>query len=244
MELVLFFLAAFIAEIAGTVAGFGSSTIFMPLALFFVEFRIALVLVALFHVAGNIAKTVFFRRGFDWKLFVSFGIPSMLLTIVGALLVAVLSQEVLKLVLGLFLCVFSLWTLSGAKVILRRSFLIDILGGSLTGFFAGLVGAGGAFRAVVLTAYNLRKDVYIVTSAAIAILVDLTRIPVYITGGFLPPGWLLVIFGLILVAVFGAFVGKRIVDVLPQKAFRIVVLVAVGLAGLKFVVDGIIYLSG
>ena len=59
MELVLFFLAALFAEVAGTVAGFGSSTIFMPLALFFVEFRVALVLVALFHVAGNLGRMTF-----------------------------------------------------------------------------------------------------------------------------------------------------------------------------------------
>ena len=36
---ILFFISAFISEIIGTAAGFGSSTIFLPIALFFVDFK-------------------------------------------------------------------------------------------------------------------------------------------------------------------------------------------------------------
>jgi hypothetical protein len=237
MEIILFFLAALFAEIAGTVAGFGSSTIFMPLALFFVEFRAALILVALFHVAGNLAKSLFFRRGFDWKLFVTFGLPSVVLTVTGALLVAFVPQDALKFVLGLFLLAFSLRSLFGPGFLWPRANWATVLGGCVSGFFAGLLGTGGAFRAVVLSSLKLRKDSYIVMNAVIAVLVDITRIPVYIGGGFLPAGSWLVVLGLGLVAIVGAFVGKRIVDVLPQKAFRIIVLAALGLVGLKFVFD-------
>lgn len=53
-EEILFFLSAFVAEIIGTMEGFGSSTIFLPLALFFVDFKTAIVLVAIFHLFGNI----------------------------------------------------------------------------------------------------------------------------------------------------------------------------------------------
>ena len=60
-EEILFFLSAFVAEIIGTMAGFGSSTIFLPLALFFVDFKTAIVLVAIFHLFGNIGRISFFR---------------------------------------------------------------------------------------------------------------------------------------------------------------------------------------
>ena len=53
-EILLFFLSAFVAAILGTMADFGSSTIFLPLALFFVDFKTAIVLVAIFHLFGNI----------------------------------------------------------------------------------------------------------------------------------------------------------------------------------------------
>jgi uncharacterized membrane protein YfcA len=51
-----FFLIAFISEVIGAVAGFGSSTIFLPLALFFVDFKTALILVAISHLIGTIGR--------------------------------------------------------------------------------------------------------------------------------------------------------------------------------------------
>jgi uncharacterized membrane protein YfcA len=51
--LLLFFLIAFISEVIGAIAGFGSSTIFLPLALFFVDFKTALILVAISHLIVN-----------------------------------------------------------------------------------------------------------------------------------------------------------------------------------------------
>lgn len=47
---ILFFLSAFVSEIIGTIAGFGSSTVFLPLALIFFDFKTALVLVAILAV--------------------------------------------------------------------------------------------------------------------------------------------------------------------------------------------------
>jgi hypothetical protein len=44
------------AELIGTMAGFGSSTIFLPVALFFVDFKTAIVLVAIFHLLGNTGR--------------------------------------------------------------------------------------------------------------------------------------------------------------------------------------------
>ena len=106
--LILFFGAAFLAEVVGSVAGFGSSTIFLPLALLFVDFKTALVLVAVFHFFGNIGRMGFFRQGLDRKILVRFGVPSVFFTLVGAQLVSIVSQDLLKSVLGIFLIGYSL----------------------------------------------------------------------------------------------------------------------------------------
>jgi len=42
--------AAFIAEMLGTIAGFGSSSIFLPLVVQVLDFHNALVLVAIYHI--------------------------------------------------------------------------------------------------------------------------------------------------------------------------------------------------
>jgi uncharacterized membrane protein YfcA len=106
-EKILFFLSAFAAEIIGTMAGFGSSTIFLPLALFFVDFKTAIVLVAIFHLFGNIGKITFFRQGFDKGIILQFGVPSVLLSLLGGFLIGIIPQPTLKLILGIFLIIIS-----------------------------------------------------------------------------------------------------------------------------------------
>ena len=56
------------------------STIFLPLALFFVDFKTTLILVAISHLIGNIGRINFFRHGLDKKMIITFGIPSILLS--------------------------------------------------------------------------------------------------------------------------------------------------------------------
>lgn len=239
MSELLFFLAAFVSEILGTMVGFGSSTIFLPLALFFVDFKTALVLVAFAHIFGNLGRVTFFRHGFDKKLLLSFGIPSVILTILGAVLVVYVSQALLKLVLGIFLLLFSLASLLRPEFHFSATRKNAIVGGGLSGFFAGLIGTGGALRGAFLTAFNLDKSVYIATAAVIALAVDITRIPIYFASGFLEARYYAYIPVLFAVALLGSYLGRRIVVRVAQPIFRKIVLGAIALVSLKFIFDGI-----
>lgn len=80
----LFILLALLAEILGTVGGFGSSVFFVPVANFFLDFQSVLGLTALFHLSSNITKIGLFRKGVDWKLVLLIGIPAILFVILGA----------------------------------------------------------------------------------------------------------------------------------------------------------------
>jgi hypothetical protein len=236
---VYFWLSAFFAEIIGTMAGFGSSTIFLPIALFFYDFQTALILVAIFHISGNIGRIVFFRHGFDKKMLLRFGLPSVIFTLIGALLVQYISQPVLKFILGVFLVLYvavSLWK-PGLKA--KPGTRNSLIGGGLSGFFAGLIGTGGALRGAFLTSFNLDKSVYISTAAAISLAVDLTRIPVYLSSGFLPKEMLIFIPFLFIIAIVASFIGKKIVNKIPQEIFRKFVLICIGIVSIKFIYDGI-----
>lgn len=233
----LFFLSALLSEIIGTLAGFGSSTVFLPLALLFFDFKSALVLVAFLHVFGNLGRVSFFRHGLDRRLLIRFGLPSVILTLLGAALVAYLPQSLLKGILGMFLAIYSVLFMWRDDLRIPPTVANSVLGGGLSGFLAGLIGTGGALRGAFLTAFNLPKDRYIASAAAIAIAVDLTRIPVYLSQGFLDSRlyWYLPV--LFIIAVTGSFIGRQIVAKIPQKAFRRLVLAAILLIGLKFVLD-------
>ena len=64
-HLIIFILLALLAEILGTIGGFGSSLFFVPLASFFLDFHSVLGITAIFHVSSNITKIAFFKKGFD-----------------------------------------------------------------------------------------------------------------------------------------------------------------------------------
>src|ERR671910_618776 len=171
---ILFFISAFISEIIGTIAGFGSSTIFLPIALFFVDFKTALVLVAVFHLFGNLGRINFFRHGLDRKIIITFGIPSMLLSFLGASLVGIISQDTLKVILGVFLILISISFLVKPKLKFPTNLWTVISGGGISGFVTGLVGTGGALRATFLKGFDLEKTKYVATAAVIAFGTDAT----------------------------------------------------------------------
>ena len=56
VENIIFLIASFVAAIVATLAGFGSSTLLVPVALMFMDVGTAVFLVACFHLFNNIFK--------------------------------------------------------------------------------------------------------------------------------------------------------------------------------------------
>lgn len=237
--MLLFFLAAFLSEIAGTLAGFGSSTILLPIAVLFFDFKTALALVAIMHIFGNLGRITFFKHGFSKRLMLYFGVPSVVLTLAGALLVTKLDQTVLKGLLGIFLIIYSTHALLSPRLKLKQSRRNMAVGGAASGFLAGLIGTGGAVRGAFLSAFGLPKARFIAVAAVTAMMVDLTRLPIYINQGFLPHKYYWFLPLMFVLAIAGSYVGKRIVDKIPQKQFGIVVLLFIAGIGIKFSLEWI-----
>ena len=239
-EEILFFISALIAEIIGTIAGFGSSTIFLPLALLFVDFKTAIILVAIFHLFGNLGRLTFFRQGLDRRIILQFGVPSILLSLLGAFMIGVLPQTFLKLILGIFLIVTSVSFLAKLGLKFPANSGTFIIGGSITGFITALVGTGGALRATLLQGFNIEKIKYIATAATIALATDASRIPIYILQGFMTEQYLVYVPALFGIALAGSFIGRRMVKMINQELFRKIVLIAIILVSIKLIVDGLL----
>jgi hypothetical protein len=227
----------FIAAVFGTVTGFGISTIMVPVILFFYPLPSTLLFVALIHFAGDIWKVLFFKHGVRWKLILSFGIPGIVASYFGASLVLNASGELMKRILAVFLLTYVVFLFSKKEWHVPQKITTGIIGGSLYGFSAGIFGIGGAVRSAFLTVYNLPKEVYLFTAGAIALFIDITRIAKYISGGPpIPPFFLGTLSACIPISFLGAYVAKKVVGQVPQKKFRILIAVFIGLMAIKLLV--------
>ncbi len=232
MLTVLFFLIALLSEVVGTVAGFGSSVFFVPLAGFFFDFHQVLALTSILHVFSNTAKLVFFGKHVRFQLLLLLGIPSIAGVIIGAYRSTRLTLKFDQLILGLFLISFSLFLLRNPSARIAATKLNAISAGGLAGFSAGLIGTGGALRGLALAAFDLQKGVFVATSAGIDSGVDFSRMIIYLRNGYLAPNSLVYILGLLVIAFVGSYLGKVTLRHIDQKYFRQIVLGFVLLIGL------------
>lgn len=227
-------LLTLVASVIGTVTGFGTSTLMIPVLVIFLPPVEAIFLVAIIHWFGNIWKVSLFRKGFNLKLIALFGLVGLATSYLGASLSLGVDRNLLLQALGVFFVVYALFLVFQSTFKIPATATAALSGGALSGFFAGMFGIGGAIRGMFLSAFNLPKAVYIATAGAIGILVDSTRIITYVTGGAtLSEHLWWSLFVLIPVSFVGAQIAKRIVNRIPQKTFRTVVALFLLVVGIK-----------
>lgn len=233
-EIIYIALLTLLASIIGTLAGFGISTIMVPILLTVLPLPQTLLLVGIIHWFNDIWKMLLFRKGIKWRLLFAFGLPGIFTSFIGSSLSLRISQEILSRALGIFLIAYVLFIIFNRTFKLSQRLSVAISGGALTGFFAGIFGIGGEINAVALSAFNLEKVVYIATAGAISFLIDSTRIATYIKGGIGLESHILSGFLIFIPAsLVGAMIGKRGVEKIPQEKFRNFVAIFIFLFGLK-----------
>ncbi|MBI2405701.1 sulfite exporter TauE/SafE family protein [Candidatus Microgenomates bacterium] len=234
--LALFLILAIPAEIVGTFVGFGATTLLVPAASLFLPIKDAIVLAALFHMFGTLWRALYFRGGIDWKIVTFFGIPSLILAGIGSYLLSISPAQWIARILGIFLILWAGAALSGRQFTLPTNRLFTAIEGALVGFLAGLIGTAGALRGAFLSSWNMHKDFYLGTGAAIGLGADVIKVVVYNQTGLLNFN-LTIVFVFAVVALVGTTVGKVLVGKTGQETFRKIVLVALILAGLRFLVQ-------
>ncbi|GAA4453765.1 sulfite exporter TauE/SafE family protein [Rurimicrobium arvi] len=220
----LFLLLAFISEILGTVSGFGSSILFVPVASLFFDFKTVLGITAVFHVFSNLSKIALFRHGIQKNIAIKLGIPAVVFVIIGALLTTYLPEKTIGVSMNIILLILSIYLITHFNKVVRPTDTNLYAGGVASGFIAGVAGTGGAIRGITLAAFQLPKDMFIATSALIDLGVDFSRAVVYVGNGYFGKSYLLLIPFLIGISIAGSYVGKLVLRRTSETAFRYIVL--------------------
>ena len=134
---------------------------------------------------------------------------------------------------------FSLFGLSGREFRFKSNRLFLLIGGSIYGFFSGLVGSGGPLRGALLSSFGLTGGIYIATNGGISFLTDIVRVTVYLWNGYLSSEYFRNIPLLLIVALIGGFFSKLAVERIKETRFKDFIHIAVMLASLKILLDAI-----
>lgn len=238
VDLLLFSLLTFISSVIGTSTGFGTSTIMIPILSFFLPFPQTLLFVGVIHFMGDIWKISLFKKGFDPKIILLFGIPGLIVSFFSAKLPLAAPAPTLKGLFGIFLILYT------AFIYLKPAWKVKpvssnaILGGLLSGIFSGIFGIGGAVRSLFLSAFDLPKSIFLFTSGVIGIMIDSGRLTQYVLSGTsLNMAITTILLICVPVSLFGALLAKKIVDLVPQRSFRNFVSLALFIVGIYYVVQ-------
>lgn len=234
-------------------SGFGLGTLMLPVFSIFFSLPVAIGATAAVHLANNLFKFGLFYKHVHMQTLLRFGIPAMLAALGGGFLLefignfdivyaysintVVFEMTWLKIIIGSLMIFFAWFDLDPrfSKLQIKKEWIP--LGGLLSGFFGGVSGHQGAFRSAFLTKAGLSKEQFIGTSNSIAMIIDISRIFIYVKTldftalsnekGILITG--------ILFAFLGTFFGKELVKKTTLKGIQRIVGVMLFLMGGLFI---------
>ena len=216
--------AAFVAGGIASIAGFGIGSILTPLLATELGTKLAVAVVSVPHLAGTLLRFAMIREHTDRRVLLTFGVTSAAGGLAGALLHVWFSRAVLGTILGALLVFAGLSGLSGLAARMRFGRRSGWVAGALSGTFGGLVGNQGGIRSAALLGFDIRKEAFVATATAIALLVDFFRMPVYAVTQWqqVISAWRPLALATLGVVV-GTLFGKSLLRKIPERVFRPVV---------------------
>ena len=195
MDFLIIGVVAFLASGLTFYSGFGLGTVLLPAFAVFFPAPVAVAATGVVHLLNGLFKGALLWRQADWSVVLRFGLPAIPAAIAGAWLLGRLGAgSVLfswsvagrdfgptpaALVVGAVMIGLGLLELQPWFQRLAAPPSAAPAGGLATGFLGGLTGQQGALRSMFLLRFGLDPARFIATGVMIAVLIDLSRLPVY-----------------------------------------------------------------
>jgi uncharacterized membrane protein YfcA len=238
LNISLLAVGAFVASALAAVTGFGGAAVLLPILVLTYGVRDAIPILTVAQLIGNGSRVWFNRRELALPVVGWFTIGAVPAALAGGVLFASAPLAFLKRLLGIFL----LATVAYRHINKRHTFRPSLRGfagiGAVFSFLSALLGSVGPIMAPFFLAYGLVKGAYIGTEAFATVVMHVTKLVAY--GGTAVLTFANVMAGLALgpIMVFGSFVGKQVLDRLPERVFVWLIEATLIIAGLGFLISG------
>lgn len=234
----LLLVVALLASTLAAVTGFGGAAVLLPVLVAVFGMRAAIPILTVAQLIGNASRVWFNRRELNWKVVGWFSLGGIPMALLGGYLFAAAPLTSLTRLLGGFLLLIVLWR--HLRPGMHHTFPVQAFAGIGAGssFLSALLGSVGPIMAPFFLAFGLVKGAYIGTEALSTVVMHVTKLIAYGQTSVLTVSDTIIGLALGPVMILGSFLGKRVVDRLPEKAFVLIIEAVLIGAGLMFLIRG------
>lgn len=244
-------IAIFFSSMVYGIVGFGDALILIPIITPIIGIKNAVILVNLWGILTAFLNFVKHRKLLDKGYFIRFlslGIPA---TIFGTFLLIEIRLELIELIFGVFIFVYSCLKLyqyfkreENIEVMnqINTTSPLILVGGFSYGLLSALISAVGPLNVAMLERSGHYKESFIENFAAIGFFLSIARTPFYFTTNIFPYD-LIILFLLGFPVIFlGTKLGQHLTPKIPIKTFQVIIFCFLIVIGIKSIVSPILSL--
>lgn len=224
--------AALAASAVAAVAGFGGAAVLLPPLVAVFGVRDAIPILTLAQLIGNGSRVWFNRGELDLPVVEWFALGAVPSALLGGVLFAAAPLVALQRLVGAFLLLTVIWRHVPRAPAWHPGLRAFAGIGAAFSFLSALVGSVGPLMAPFFLAYGLVRGAYIGTEALATVVMHLIKLGAYQGTAILTRR--AVVAGLALgpIMIAGSYMGKRVLDRMPERVFvAIIELVLLGAGG-------------
>lgn len=232
-----------IAGVAGLIAAFlsgstavGGAALMTAVLTICIGGEYAVPVLTIVMLISNLARAGLGFHEIDWKSVKLFLIPSLPLSLLGALGFTLLPKIMVNKILGIAVVAFVFLKMFKFQKIVAGKKSISFWG-FVSGFLSGFVGSSGPISAALFFSLGLSPTGYIASEAAAVSIIHIAKIIVY--GSIMNIERKLWVFAIIIggIMMLGTFLAKKFIGKIKGKSFDLYVLVTMLLMGIYMVIS-------
>jgi len=229
---------ALVASILAAVAGFGGAVIMLPVLVWAVGIQDAIPILTIAQLIGNLSRVIFNKRELKWPVIWRFTLGAVPTAVIGGIIFATAPTTALVRLLGVFLILMVVYrhTRLGKSTRLTLRGFVPL--GAASGILSAVLGTVGPFAAPFFLSYGLIKGAYIGTEAMTAVVMHVTKLGVYGSYALIGVRTLLIGIAIGAVMILGTYLGKRLLNKVPEHIFPYIIEGTMLVAGVLFIIRG------
>ncbi|EPC8431082.1 sulfite exporter TauE/SafE family protein [Pseudomonas aeruginosa] len=237
--LFLFFLALGAGVLSGVV-GTGSSLIMLPVLVTLYGPRIAVPVMAIASLFGNIGRVIAWWHEIRWRPVFAYSLAGVPAAVLGAHTLLTISPATVD----VFLAAFFLAMIPLRRLIRRSNLHLNLwhmsFAGAIVGFLTGFVLSTGPLSVPVFTGYGMSGGAFLGSEAASAILLYAGKLGTFGVSGVLTQPVIARGLAIGIALLVGSMIAKRLVQRLQTHTFELLIdaVLVAGAAGMILSLNG------